>query len=663
MTAKPETREFKIHPQLLFDVIQRQAGTLTKALCEGVMNSIDAGATKVEVTLTDKRASIADDGRGFPTRESIELFFETFGQPHQEGDAVYGTFRMGRGQMFSFGVNRWRSGRFAMKVDIKGRGLDYDLTEGGEDAAGCAIDIALYKPLSLLQQREIGDDLRRMVRYVAVPVLLNGEQINKVASSERWDFEDEFAFYKLGQGRLSIYNLGIFVNDHKAYNLGIGGTVVAKQQLRLNFARNDVLSDCKVWQRIAKVLRSKADTNIREKRGALSAEERALLAQRLRSGDLGNAERRDAAVFQDAAGRWLTIDKLARAISTGNHTLTAGPKSPRGEKVQRAHMALVLNEAHLDEFFRVDTVEELVAKVIRPNAGWLPTFRIVPFSTLISDDESERCEIIPPQSYTPAEAVVIEVLNGLRAPDFSRQRKIVLGESDSFNGWTDGRSYIAIDRKFLKGRDIGSPATWTAIALLLCHEYSHGGPSSATHDHGPEFHEQYHDGSRTAVPQWVSESVKLVRGAVERVNERVGKNALRWLDMIDEAAKTNGSLDEVLIAAREKHARPAPAPLLIAADAPRSRLRFVRMEEDMPKKTKVKAKPAPKPRAKGGSYADILTAQGYARVTEMVSAGWQRWEKGADHCVIDTKNGAWTLTREGGEAKGRLTPSLAKVFA
>lgn len=48
-----ETRAFKVHPQLLFDVIQRQAGTLTKALCEGVMNSIDAGSKAVDVKIAE----------------------------------------------------------------------------------------------------------------------------------------------------------------------------------------------------------------------------------------------------------------------------------------------------------------------------------------------------------------------------------------------------------------------------------------------------------------------------------------------------------------------------------------------------------------------------------------------------------------------------------
>ena len=37
-----ETRTLNAHNKLLFDVIRRQAGTLSKAILEGVMNSVDA---------------------------------------------------------------------------------------------------------------------------------------------------------------------------------------------------------------------------------------------------------------------------------------------------------------------------------------------------------------------------------------------------------------------------------------------------------------------------------------------------------------------------------------------------------------------------------------------------------------------------------------------
>lgn len=83
-----ENRSFRMHPALLWSVIQSQAGTPEKALLEAVMNAVDAGATFCEVKVDELGYSVRDDGRGFQSRNEIEDFFETFGTPHKEGDAT-----------------------------------------------------------------------------------------------------------------------------------------------------------------------------------------------------------------------------------------------------------------------------------------------------------------------------------------------------------------------------------------------------------------------------------------------------------------------------------------------------------------------------------------------------------------------------------------------
>ena len=139
MTA-PEKRQFKMDDNLLYSVIKAQAGTPEKALMEAVMNCIDAGASRCEVALDENGYTVLDDGRGFTSRKEIEQFFETFGTPHNENDATYGKFRMGRGQLFAFSSTLWRSGIFSMEVDIKRDGLSYKLTENPKNLyKGCAI--------------------------------------------------------------------------------------------------------------------------------------------------------------------------------------------------------------------------------------------------------------------------------------------------------------------------------------------------------------------------------------------------------------------------------------------------------------------------------------------------------------------------------------------
>ena len=71
MVKATEQHEFQMHPNLLKDVITRQAGTISKAVLEGVMNSIEAGATKVEIELRAAYLTISDDGRGFTDKTQV----------------------------------------------------------------------------------------------------------------------------------------------------------------------------------------------------------------------------------------------------------------------------------------------------------------------------------------------------------------------------------------------------------------------------------------------------------------------------------------------------------------------------------------------------------------------------------------------------------------
>jgi hypothetical protein len=150
--------DFTVDPAILHSIIQSQAGTLSKALLEGVMNSIDAGASGMSVTVTATGFMVVDDGRGFQSRDEIEKWFGRFGTPHVEGDALYGRYRMGRGQMMAFAVTTWRTGTFEMSVDIKNKGMGFGLKERLRGMKGCRITGTLYTPLS-------GSELDRLHRH------------------------------------------------------------------------------------------------------------------------------------------------------------------------------------------------------------------------------------------------------------------------------------------------------------------------------------------------------------------------------------------------------------------------------------------------------------------------------------------------------------------
>ncbi|CCP05931.1 hypothetical protein BN440_0880 [Erwinia amylovora MR1] len=90
---------FEIDPQIIHHIIYSQAGSIGKAVIELMMNSDDAGASMVSIDITPEGFAYRDDGRGFASYEDVKRYFGRFGTPHQEGDATYGRFRLGRGQI------------------------------------------------------------------------------------------------------------------------------------------------------------------------------------------------------------------------------------------------------------------------------------------------------------------------------------------------------------------------------------------------------------------------------------------------------------------------------------------------------------------------------------------------------------------------------------
>jgi len=56
---------------------------------------------------------------------------------------------------------------------------------------------------------------------------------------------------------LDIYSNGLYVTTKREY--GVGGIVVSKRNLTLNFARNDIQSGCDRWQRIDHALEQARD--------------------------------------------------------------------------------------------------------------------------------------------------------------------------------------------------------------------------------------------------------------------------------------------------------------------------------------------------------------------------------------------------------------------
>jgi hypothetical protein len=531
-TPKVEKRRFGMHANLLYDVITKQAGTLQKAILEGVMNGVDAGASRIDVTLDMKTLTIVDDGKGFVGRKEIEEFFETFGTPHQEGDATYGRFRMGRGQLMAFGANIWRTNQFRMDVDIKANGLDYELhgadeperaeatdgqtalafdAPGVERVKGCAIEVRLYKELLPSEKDEVERQIRDWVCWVDVPVHLNGKLISEDPAKAKWTVVTDDAYFKLSatKSTLSVYNLGVKVMNPESSLYGVGGTVVSRKRLDVNFARNDVQNDCEVFKRIKSELRKHADKETKAKRKLTDAQ-KTHLAHRIVACDIAWEEGAQATLFTDVDGKNFNLESFRNRIQSTNKMLAAARGDRTAIKVLQQGMAIALAQETLDRF-DVGSVTELIQVLVRYcgsfgdhmgiswTARYLARNLLTVIETSIEDYRhlvDETYETLDPKSMTAARKLLMKAAEKggyVIARQLSKpNRRILPGRSEVAHAWTDGVDAVWIEVESLVLLSLGYQGC-TRFAALLLHEYMHDGPDTETHEHDGEFYENFHD--------------------------------------------------------------------------------------------------------------------------------------------------------------------------
>lgn len=526
-----EQRKFKIHPAILKSVILQQAGTLEKAFMELLMNAVDAGATRIDITLKANYFEVKDDGKGFKNKQEIEDFFETFGTPHEDGDAHYGRFRMGRGQIMPFAKTTWRSNKYSMTTDLLNTkdDLGFELKEFDEKIDGCIVSGTLYDSIvknnAVSHERKLIYTIPKNVKFMPIPIFLNGKQINVDPKEMLWDFETDEAYFKINKDsyEIHLYNLGVFVSTKDSYNYyGIGGTIVSKKQLNVNFARNDVISyECDVYKKIEEKLQEIIDAK-HKKSKQLNFSEKKFFIEQFKYLDIDISEFRNKYVFSLLNNKSLCLNDFSATQKNRTRIAIADDfNKNEAEYCLKKNLVTVFKREILD-LFEVEDLEGLIASLkfvlqehlhesymdrsktysINRYLEWLDNVEIINLFDYTSLIDSEH-KLLKSNELTDKERVILNVIKQKNraisklASSITKEpiaiRHIFIGDSYSYDGWTDSNTFIAINRRVLSNADFGVTG-FTKILNIILHEYLHTSfNTSESHPHDLEFYENFHN--------------------------------------------------------------------------------------------------------------------------------------------------------------------------
>ncbi len=541
--------EFEVDKNIIKDLIHSQNGTIATAIRELVMNGIDAGSESLNIIISKKYFEIQDFGRGFKDKDEIMRFFKTFGTPHQEGDAEYGRFRIGRGQIMAFAKSSWYSKNFVMTTDINSGKQGFELIEDADYIDGCKVYGEFYEDLRDYDLKNVVISLREYVKYADYDIRLNNIPINQ-NSNAKWTYEDDLVKVLIepkGTHGLNLYSKGILVKQLHQYTYGFSADVVTKKTLQLNMARNEINENDEVWQHVHKILR--AEMRKRRNKNLNEFERLALIDQFI------NCEIEFEDIFKlpliaDSRGKKFSIYNLLSKKTGWSFATDKDKKIADGLNTTRT--AFVMLDRELDNWGvnNIQSFIDLFVTSIQESFSsqgqfrWFynkfKSVRIIdfnliknnynPVNTHYKNSELTKIQQLQRNTLQYLSKNMANRLSRIRGEDI-RERKIIIGKSDTSIAWTDSTTYIAFNKDILKYFNSGISGL-AYLSNVMLHEFTHLGGSISDHDHDFNFYEQFHDS--VLVPslkyELIGNSITSLQTKYESELEKNGMPFPKWMN-------------------------------------------------------------------------------------------------------------------------------------
>lgn len=456
-------RDFQATEGLLHDVMRKQSGVIEKAWLEALMNSVDAGATEFSLIVEPDFTTITDDGDSM-TEDEVERYFEQFGLKDSDiTDKEFGKFRMGRGQIFNFGVNIWRARENYMVVSlddsevqvtleectetedeciisqsddqytVDSSGLGYALLDADSHDKGLRIHVDHYNPIEDLDNTI--SEFKQLARYVSwlhdIEVTVNGdvlddrpEVIQETDSAWFVKAEDRFS------SRCPVYNKGAHVDEFDLGPRRVG--VITKYDLDVTLDRTDILDTDDYWQQVQSQYTQVIEQQLVDD-DSLSTKEANWLIKRAAENVRLMKEVNDKPIVQDVTGDYRTIQELSSkriGFSTRDDNV-AKDAMDKGNVV-------VAQETH------EDAIKEFASKA----GDTISQSSLKSYDELVDDELAFEMTERNEDDLSKTRRRNLERMR-LALDDLGYTDDVKPGYSNHRDVWTDGEGVLFIDKDYL----------------------------------------------------------------------------------------------------------------------------------------------------------------------------------------------------------------------
>jgi len=366
---------------------------------------------------------------------------------------------------------------------------------------GCRIEAKFYETLTEAHLTETLTELKKFVAFTPYSVYVNGSLYGAPpARLKTWTSETDDAWVRLTSENeeLLVYNQGVFVCAFPSWKVGLGGVIVSKSRLEVNFARNAVMENhCEVWKRIRRWLESLVFAKL-ARSTRLSDGERSFLARRLRTADEAGIELlRRTKLLTDVTGKHLPLDALK-----GVHTLVHC-EQPTALACQLNRDGTFVVTDRLIERFGTYSFEDFVERLQSVPELLAPDVRVQTVPEAAHEQSVDEFTALDSEALTRKQQAALKALGAmneamgeqLRAIGRTNTVRTLLVARQKKNtavAWTDGKTFVTANVRELRGFEEGIDGIlrW---AFTLLHEYMHDTDDSESHSHSEVFHRSFHD--------------------------------------------------------------------------------------------------------------------------------------------------------------------------